>query len=222
MPASAAPHVVILGLSPGAARPSDKAAGTLTYRQGWEPPSIGEPSSGFYDKDPKQYWPKAKDLCIYLVKRDAPKLAPTDALSLASHLNLGTGQFGKGGPEAVEEDIVKWVSSSLYSIFRAKILVCFGLNGIFANERFCKLWNCKGGLPVKWNNPDDDCCFASTAFKKSYHFRLWKTQRADGKPMAVLMWPNHPSQHPFAGGPEESNWREARRQADRFLKKHSF
>jgi hypothetical protein len=78
------------------------------------------------------------------------------------------------------------------------------------------LWENSGGLVIDWDNPD-----AEDPFGK-YRFRLWKARRADGQPMAVLMWPNHPTRHPFAGGPEGEHWQAAKRQADKFLKKHRF
>jgi hypothetical protein len=151
-----------------------------------------------------------------MVQRDAPKMAPRDALALSAHLNLGTGQNGTAGDAAIEKRILRWVSLLLYSKFQAKLLICFGLWGLIRKEEHSELWASSGGLAVAWNKPD-----AESAFGK-HQFRLWKARRADGQPMAVLMWPNHPSRPPFAGGPDGVAWKAAKRQADRFLKKQGF
>ena len=39
----------------------------------------------------------------------------------------------------------------------------------------------------------------------------------DPWPMIVVMWPNHPSQAPFGGGPDKPHWRAAKRTLGRLL-----
>jgi len=212
MPASAAPHVVLLGVSPG-----NGLDGEDTLRKKWDnKPTIGILDKGFLFPDKRNYWSKASDLCVSLVQRDAPHLDRLDALALSAHLNLGTGQNGVAGDAAIEPDIVKWVSILLHSKFNAKILVCFGLWGIMSKSHNNELWNSSGGLPVDWKSPDDAVSFGNLSF------RLWKTKRQDGSPMAVVMWPNHPSRVPFAGGPESAMWQKAKQKVDKLLKKHKF
>ena len=217
MPSSASPYVVLLGVSPGN-RPKAEDREFKTDGQACgELPTFGSPHSGFYYDDPGRYWQKARDLAQFLVRRDEPRLSEKDAVALSSHLNLGTGQYGQAGAHAIEDDILVWVSHLLHSRFDAKLLVCFGLRGIFAMNRYSTLWNSGDGLPVDWTRP-----LAVRRFDGRYAFRLWTTQRADEKRMAVLMWPNHPSRHPFSGGPESKNWQSAKHEADRLLQEHGF
>jgi hypothetical protein len=218
MPASAAPHVVLLGVSPGDGLPPEERNRGTEGRAWPNKPTIGEVDTGFdWRKDPRKYWDKASDLCEYLVQRDAPNMKDRDALALASHLNLGTGQHGVAGDAALEPKIVKWVAAQLHSRFEAKLLVCFGLWGLMRKPHNNELWKSSGGLRVDWQKPDDTSSFGNLSF------RLWKTERADGRPMAVLMWPNHPNRPPFGPvGPKGKNWQAAKRQADRFFKKHGF
>lgn len=216
MPSSAAPYVILLGVSPGnGLLPEDR--GMETKGRAWpNEPTIGKVDGGFDYKDQRKYWTKASDLCAFLVKRDAPNMTERDAVALSSHLNLGTGQYGVASNAAIEAKIVKWVATQLYSRFEAKVVVCFGLWGLMRKPHHNELWKSSGGLPLDWQNPD-----ATSSFR-NLSFRLWKTERADGQPVAVLMWPNHPSRPPFAGGPERSSWQAAKRHADKFLKKHRF
>ena len=215
MPSSASPHIVLLGVSPGH-RPKAEDSGLKTDGRAGEVPTFGSPPGGFSYPDPGKYWQKANDLCEFLVRRDEPGLSNGDAVALSSHLNLGTGQHGKAGRDAIEDNIFVWVSRLLYAKFVANLLVCFGLRGILTMTPYSTLWNCIGGLPVDWSHP--------LAFRDfgQYKFRLWTTQRADGKRMAVLMWPNHPSKPPFTGGPESKNWQSAKTEADTLLKEHGF
>lgn len=218
MPTSACPHVVILGVSPGNSPGPDHKGVNTSGESNYEKPTFGTPPDFGSGNDTRHYWEKVSDLCTFLVRRDDPKLSEHQALSLTGHLNLGTGRYGTAGPEAVKRDLVKWVSSLIGSKFRAKVLVCFGLTGILDKPRIKGFWNCDGGLKLNWSNPDVKESFSRSA----YHFRFWNAQRADGTPMAVLMWPNHPSRHPFSGGPENPNWLKAKKQADRLLRKHGF
>ena len=217
MPSSASPHIVLLGVSPGN-RPTAHDKGFKTDRQACkELPTFGSEHSGFSYPDPGRYWQKASDLCRFMVQRDEPGLSRKDAIALSSHLNLGTGQHGQAGAQAIEDDILVWVSRLLYSKFEAKLLICFGLRGILAMERYTKLWNTDGGLPVDWTRPLSERIFASR-----YKFRLWDTKRADGGRMGVLMWPNHPSRHPFSGGPESKMWVSAKQEAEKLLQEHGL
>lgn len=216
MPSSASPHVVLLGVSPGS-RPRPEDRHFKTDRQvANQTPTFGIPNVGFSYEDPGKYWKKASDLCRFMVRRDEPSLSDDDALALGSHLNLGTGQHGRAGRQAIEEDILNWVSSLLNSKFQARLLVCFGLNTILKNRHYCELWNREGGLPVDWRSPS-----AVQKFGR-YWFRFWKTRRADGESMGVLMWPNHPSRHPFSGGAESDQWVAAKFEADKFLSENGF
>ena len=90
---------------------------------------------------------------------------------------------------------VSWISTLLYSKFKPEILVCFGLNSICKNQDIGRMWNHENGLNINWDSPHDIVPFN----RYNYSFRFWNTIKEDGNPMAVIMWPNHPSHHPFAG-----------------------
>jgi hypothetical protein len=214
MPCSACPYVVVLGVSPGnSPKPQDR--GFNTFGQCCEDPTFGKAHPGFDYLDGRHYWQKVSNLCEFLVKRDAPGLSKRDALALAGHLNLGTGQFGSASEAAIQSKVVEWVSSLLYSKFNPKILVCFGLNGILSKRKWNRVWN-KGGLQINWSSPD-----VSQSFDR-YFFRLWFPKRHDGGKLAVVMWPNHPSRPPFSGGPKTSAWQRAERSIDKLLKQNGF
>ena len=213
MPCSAAPHVVILGVSPGSS-PRPEYKDFCTEGQSSTPPTIGAPHGGFFY--PVPYWDKARDLCVSLVRRDAPGLNEHEAVALSAHLNLGTGQYGVASERAIDDQIIQWVPQLLGARFPAKLLVCFGLNGLLGNAKYNDLWKRAGGLRLDWQRPDDTESF------ERYTFRLWHAKRQDGSTMAVLMWPNHPSRHPFGGGPDSGMWQKAKRRAGALLKRHGY
>lgn len=214
MPSSPVPHVVVLGVSPGNS-PSADDRDVDTYRKGENGLSFTE-ASRFDYKDGRHYWNKVGDLCTFLINRDSPGIQKVDAAdlsSLSSHLNLGTRRLGVAGLDAVEDDIIQWVSTLLYSKFQAKILVGFGLTRILPLKN--EIWN-KGGLQLDWSSPDDTEPF------EGYKFRFWRATRKDGRHMAVLLWPNHPSRHPFSGDASSPHWHAAKKCADNLLKRNKF
>lgn len=217
MPSSASPYVVLLGVSPGNSPRSEDRESLRRCPTTSEPPTFGCPAGGFSYRDPRHYWEKASTLCQFLVRRDDPRLSETDALAVSGHLNLGIGLEGKAGEGAIEDGIVRWVSRLLNSVFEARVLVGFGLNGLLAKPRVNELWNCAGGLPVDWR-----ACPIIRKFDGNYSFRLWTPQRANGERMAVLLWPNHPSRPPFAGRPDNASWQQAKQAADEMLREHDF
>ena len=215
MPCSTAPHVVVLGVSPGnRPRPEDKDFQTDNATT--EPPTFGEVHGGFCYEDPGHYWEKVRELCSFLVRRDAKKLSMNEALSLSGHLNLGTGQYGEAGENAIDPKIVSWVSTLLFKRFAPKILVCFGLKSLLSKDSINQFWNVENGLKLDWNQPGDTKSFLR------YSFRFWKAERLDGSQMAVLMWPNHPSRHPFAGNAQKKPWQQSLQDAGELLEKHGF
>jgi len=177
MPASAAPHVVLLGVSPGnGLSAADRGSGT-EGRAGSRP-TVGKADCGFDWRDPRRYWETSSDLCAFMVQRDAPKMAPRDALALAAHLNLGTGQNGTAGDAAIEKRILRWVSLLLHSKFPAELLICFGLWASFEKKNISN-----SGLQV--------VDLLSIGTNQTRRARLENTSSAYGKRVARMVnkWP---------------------------------
>lgn len=214
MPCSAAPLVVVLGVSPGNS-PSKEDRGFFTLNKpGDRGPTFGEKHEGFDYQDTRSYWKKVCSLCCFLVRRYAPDLTEMDCLALSGHLNLGTGQAGKADVLVTDEKITRWVSNLMYEHFQPRLLVCLGLNRIMKAR--WKIWNHPDGLQVNWHKADFEHPFGR------YRFRLWETCSKGNRPVGVLMWPNHLSRHPFAGDDSKPEWKSALKQADAFLTKHDF
>ena len=90
----------------------------------------------------------------------------------------------------------EWVSHLIYSKFGRNLCSFVLVFTAFLPRRLTiPFWNGSGGLPVDWATPMKACKFGR------YQFRLWTPCRADGERIARLMWPNHPSRHPFTGSP---------------------
>ncbi|MBP7653911.1 hypothetical protein KA977_10850 [Candidatus Dependentiae bacterium] len=219
MPCSAMPYVIALGVSPGA-KPRPEDINIKTHRARGCLPTINKPAD-FYYKDPKHYWPKVKKICSFLVNRKLKTQSEENALKLSAHLNLGTGQSGKAGKKAIESDILKWVSKLIYSKFKAKIVVGFGLTGLMKNPEINELWQNSEGIQIDWKKPDYSRIIKLN--NKNYYFRLWLTEREDKEKIAILLWPNHPSRIPFSGNADNNkNLDRALKEADLFLTEHGF
>lgn len=213
MPCSAAPEVVVIGISPGNS-PRKEDRNFRTLNTAGEPPTFGEPHGGFSYRDPKHYWAKVWSLCCHFVRRSDKKMSEDNCIALSSHLNLGTGQAGQATVGDTDPAIIRWVAILLNSFFQPKLVVLFGLNRIL-QTRFDD-WNNREGLQIDWNKPDFIHPF------DRYHFRLWNAVSARGKHIGILMWPNHPSRHPFAGDEKGSEWKRALNEAGLFLTAHGF
>lgn len=213
IPCSAAPEVVVVGISPGnTPRKEDK--GFVTLNKSGKPPTFGKPHGGFSYRDPKHYWAKVCSLCCHFVRRSDSKMSDDGCIALSSHLNLGTGQAGEASVEDADRATTRWVSTLLNKFFQPRLIVCFGLNQIL-KARFDD-WNCRDGLQVDWRKPKAEHLF------DSYHFRLWEAISAKGKRIGVLMWPNHPSRHPFGGDENGLEWKRSLTEANLFLAANNF
>lgn len=208
MPCSAAPEVVVVGVSPGNS-PKQEDRSFVTKDQYGEPPTYGKPHAGFSYEDPAHYWAKVRSLCSHFVSRLAPGMEEDDCIALSGHLNLGTGQAGRASAADTDRQITSWVSALLNRFFQPRLIVCFGLNRIIKARS--EDWNHPEGLRINWQRPDFERSF------NRYRFRLWLATSALGKRVGVLMWPNHPSRHPFAGDEHRAEWKDALHQADSLL-----
>jgi len=213
MPCSAAPEIVVIGISPGNS-PRKEDRGFETKDKSGEPPTFGQPHNGFSYRDARNYWPKVHSLCCHFIRRSFRTMSDDDCIALSSHLNLGTGQAGQANVEDTDGAIIHWVAALLNKFFQPNWVVLFGLNRIL--QARLDDWNHRDGLQVDWRKPDFWLPF------NRYHFRLWETVSSKGKRIGVLMWPNHPSRHPFAGDEKGSEWNNALIKASSFLTKHGF
>ena len=217
MPSSVAPYIVVVGLSPGS---SPAASGQPTSSTGvgtYDPPTFGDVHQGFLYPDPRNYWDKIQVLCKAVVRQHAPTLSLDDCLALSGHYNLGTGLFGEASMDAVEPEIVSWLSGLVNLVLPARVIVCLGLNSILASHKCNRLWNgAPNALSIDWRNPQFSYPF------QRYQFRVWETRRSDGEEILVCVWPNHPSRHPFAGTAENVNWLSSVTAFCNILDKHGF
>ncbi len=219
MPTSVNPYVLCLGISPGARRNDDSC-------DPYPLPTIGSPHEGFGGECvpdgcgawDSPYWEKVRELCVGIVQEFSPSLNRFDCLSLAGHLNLGTGQDGVGREGLIEPKVAKWIPRVITERLKPRILICFGLWKLYSSETLRKAWAQTSLEKLIKEEPviQDEFAFSS----RTYRFRLSQIQYGEEmQPITVLLWPNHPSRHPFAGGAESDAWKASITQGKRLLKK---
>lgn len=123
------------------------------------------------------------------------KFTEIDALSLVSHVNLGTGSAGQATVRDVERDYVAWASRLINVIHNPDLVVFFGLSRILRDHTVSSWWNHQSGISVDWHKPDRIYDFPTN--KKNYKFRIWDKINANGHAVKLVAWPNHPSRPPF-------------------------
>lgn len=198
MPASIDPKLVLIGVSPGNAPNYEaeelrKKSPDNYYS---EPCAIKTDHSHFYYPDARNYWVKLRYLTHSYFKRYHPEITETQAISLATHVNLGTGSAGSATKKDVEEAYVKWVSDLLNETHSPDLVVLFGLNNILKDDDISGWWN-ESGLPINWNNPTNT--FRFNGYNQiNYHFREWSVKNSKNHPIRLVIWPNHPSRPPFS------------------------
>ena len=189
MPASIDPKLVLIGVSPGGS--PDKSTADKEFLS--KPSARKTGKSNFYYKDGRNYWTKLR----YLVNNYFDEIVDElDSLSLTSHFNLGTEQSGRGTKEKVEEDLTRWISGLLNNKHNPDLVVLFGLKNILQDPEISNYWNHEDGLTINWQRPHLQMLFKSCD-ERRYHFRVWETTNSQGHSMKVVLWPNHPSKHPF-------------------------
>jgi hypothetical protein len=156
-------------------------------------------------RDGTGYWKKVSYLAHQFFTKEGSLATEQEGLSLTSHFNLGTGHAGQASTEAVERDVVEWVSMILGSVFEPQLVVLLGLNSIIKSHDVSSWWNHANGLSVDWRRPQRETELAGYR----YRFREWKPRTASGKDVRLVTWPNHPSRHPFA---DPEVWRQSVRQ----------
>jgi hypothetical protein len=119
----------------------------------------------------------------------------TDAISLTTHINLGTGSAGKASVADVEEEYVKWASELIHCSHNPDLVVLFGLFKIIRDPKVSQWWNHQSGITIDWEKPDYTHAFSANGRK--YKYRVWSLTNSNGHQLKVVIWPNHPSRPPF-------------------------
>jgi hypothetical protein len=213
MPTSINPWLLVMGISPGGGEhESDYDDWPLT---------AGEVHRGFggeygeWDQPPNSpspFWRKVRKLCFGLIKNADSRLnREEDCLAVSGMLNLGTKNQGRGGWDATDPKIIKWIPTAV-EMLKPRIVVLLGWKHLF--PKLCERWSktCFPGQVVH-KNPD---IIHPLNINRRYRFRIWKVSTSWGD-VTVVLWPNHPSQCPFAG--DEENWEKSIKQASLLLKK---
>jgi hypothetical protein len=192
MPASLDPKIILIGVSPG----NSPTPGDTEAAEDWSSiPTVETPKdSHFYYPDGTRYWDKLKYLARQFCAREGTVSSERDALSLCSHFNLGTKRAGTANKNVVESDVIAWVSRLLNTVHNPDLVVLFGLGAILRDSMVAADWNCEGGLLIDWNTPHQKRLLSGYA----YQYREWTVQNAQGHDVQIVLWPNHPSKHPFA------------------------
>ncbi len=196
-PSSIDPKLILVGVSYGNSPDhgyEDSLDGAeFKYKSG--PSAIKDSSSHFFYPDTRKYWEKLRYLAYRYFKNSCPKFTELDALSLVTHINLGTGSAGQASVRDVEENYVQWASCLINEVHDPDVVIFFGLSGILRDGTVSKWWNCPSGISVDWNKPDRTCKFPVDS--KNYIFRVWEKTNANGHKLKLVIWPNHPSRPPF-------------------------
>jgi hypothetical protein len=199
MPASIDPKLVLIGVSYGnspsvEAEKSHKEGGDYFHSA----PCVVKPeNSHFYYPDTRRYWNKLRYLSHSFFKRNCPNITENQAISLTTHVNLGTDSAGLATKKDVEEQYVKWVSTLLNETHSPDLVILFGLNRILKDDEISSWWNNESGLPVNWKKPDNTQSFSSYTVR-NLTFREWSVRNSMNHPIRLVIWPNHPSRAPFS------------------------
>lgn len=196
MPSSIDPRLVLVGVSPGNSPMTDSSTGSDTRHFQSIPTVENDQTSHFYYPDTTGYWERLRYLCAEFFRSENEKLSEKDAISLSTHLNLGTGSAGLASVQDVEKAYVQWVSLLLNTEFNPDLVVLFGLKNILTDETVCGWWNHQNGLKVVWSRPISTVPFSRYKVR-TYRFRIWEASNASGHRFPLVIWPNHPSRVPF-------------------------
>jgi len=204
MPASIDPKLVLVGVSYGNApnREAEEARKEARRTGGdyfYSAPCVIKPdNSHFCYPDSTRYWDKLRHLSESFFKRHWPwpSITENQAISLTTHLNLGTGSAGSATRLDVEEPYVRWVSRLLNEIHSPDLVILFGYR-ILQNNEVYLWWNHDSGLPVNWRRPDKTHGFSSYT-KGHLTFREWSVRNSNRHLMRLVIWPNHPSRPPLS------------------------
>lgn len=199
MPASIDPKLLLIGVSYGNSPSIEveehrEEGGSYFFS---DPCVIKPNNSHFYYPDTRNYWKKLRYLSHSFFKKKSPAITENEAISLTTHLNLGTGSAGLATKKDVDELYVKWVSRLLNEVHSPDLVIFFGLKNILSDDETSGWWNHELGLKVSWRNPDKISSFLGFT-ERIYKYREWSAINSNGHIIRLVIWPNHPSRPPFA------------------------
>ncbi|SFM40074.1 hypothetical protein [Nitrosomonas communis] len=193
MPASIDPKIVLIGVSYGnSPNPEAEKSRKNGFDFYSEPCVIKPKNSYFYYPDARGYWEKLRYLSHSFCQKNCPTITIDEALSLTTHINLGTDSAGAATKYDVEKPYVQWASRLLNNIHNPDLVVLFGLKKIMKDKEVSQWWNHESGLKIDWNKPEKEKFFIN------YRFSLWDLYNSNNHRIRLVLWPNHPSRHPFA------------------------
>lgn len=194
MPASVAPKLVIIGVSPGGSPNPDVNQADYTH-----PPSIQKPrKTHFFYPDGSGYWDNIRDLS-YSYFNEFDNLDLMEALSLTSHFNLSLERAGNSEEIELDKDIVQWVYRLLNENYKPDLVVLLGLKKKIREIKNYQYWNHKKGLRVNWENSPNTISFNGK--NKGLTFEEWNVFNNKNHAVKIVLWPNHPTQIPFRNSP---------------------
>ncbi len=113
--------------------------------------------------------------------------------------------------DATDLKVIKWVPDAV-EMLRPKIVVLLGWGSLLSYLRIC--WPNKP-LVGQVVHTEANCSHRlRLKTERHYKFSVWRIPASWGN-VTVILWPNHPSQHPFG---DEKNWEKAIDQALSLLK----
>jgi hypothetical protein len=214
MPTSANPWLILVGVSPGAAKgKKEKFVQANEYE-----PSVGMAHQHFNSASQwgkfgqwKGYWPKIRKMCVGLLNE---KMGSDEeiVLSVCGHLNLGEIQTGTGDRKAIDKTIVGWIPTVIAKQLRPQVVLLMGITGLIK----------KGELDA-WKGSDLDFIvttdphvipFKDWNSRSKRVFRVWNNPSRGAYPRKVVMLPNHPSRPPLT---DPTKWDSMTRQLKKIV-----
>lgn len=201
-----------MGISPGKGE-----HGSRTYPR----PTVAKVHNGFggklsdWDQDEKsRFWRRIRKLATGIVEgADRRMKGEERCLAVCGELNLGIYNHGRGGINATDPEIIRWIPDAVEAL-KPKVVVLLGWQSLRIYLR--KYWP-QAGFPGQVVHKDPDKTYElKVKSEHRYHFRIWDKIATAWGDVVVIQWPNHPSQHPFGS---EENWAKSIKQAVSFLKK---
>ena len=193
------PLLVVLGASPG--NSPQRGDRNFVTREPFLLPTAGEPHPGVFYPDSTGYWDKVRMLARVLL--DGDDLLDDAAQALLGTMNLSTAASGRASEVDFEDSFARWVLTTIRDGLRPRVLVLLGLKGrLKPRKALSRLFeDVFGDFDVQRPERRYPLDVAP-----SYAFREWDLETADGSPLLLVEWPQHPVRPPLKGA---DMWREA-------------
>ena len=180
------PLLVTLGPSPG----GSPQAGDLDTPAHLELPPAGSPHPHVKNyADGRRYWDKVRHLARAVIT--PPDGSETDAYALFGNMNLDPARSGDASSVDINRTFAEWVLRTIKSQLRPRWLVCLGLTDKLRQDRALRQ-TFESIFELDLRKPDEQYQLLASR----YCFREWEVHFGSD-PLTVVLWPNHPSRHPF-------------------------